>query len=194
VIAGLPGGCAGAEVLAPAGRVVFGRDGQERLLKAQAGHLDLARPVAGVQQCVQRAVGVSRLDPHQITPDLEAHQRRQAQQECLVELAEPEGKPLGSGPLLYFRWRAVGQQTTFVDNEYPVGGLVRLIQVVRGEQQGPPSATSAFMVAQKAWRLSTSIAVVGSSSTIRSLSPTIASANLTCCAWPPDSRSTLNAM
>ena len=53
-----------------------------------------------------------------------------------------------------------------------------------------PSATSAFMLAQNAWRVSTSIAVVGSSSTIRSLSPTIASANRTRWVWPPDSLST----
>jgi hypothetical protein len=93
-----------------------------------------------------RSCEMRRLDPHQVTPDLEVHQRRQSQQECLVELAEPEGKPLGSCPLLYFRWRAVGQQTTFVDNEYPVGGLVRLLQVVRGEQQGPPLGDLGFHV------------------------------------------------
>ena len=46
------------------------------------------------------------------------------------------------------------------------------------------------MDAQNRCLVSTSIAVVGSSSTIRSLSPTIASANRTRCVCPPDSRST----
>jgi hypothetical protein len=67
-----------------------------RSASAQAGHLDLARPVAGVKQRVQRAVGVSRLDPHQVTPDLEVHQRRQSQQECLIELAEQPKAGAGS--------------------------------------------------------------------------------------------------
>ena len=53
-----------------------------------------------------------------------------------------------------------------------------------------PSATSSFIDAQNRCLVSTSIAVVGSSSTIRSLSPAIASANRTRCVWPPDSRST----
>ena len=53
-----------------------------------------------------------------------------------------------------------------------------------------PSATSSFICDQNRRLVSTSIAVVGSSSTIRSHSPAIASENLTRCVCPPDSRST----
>ena len=46
------------------------------------------------------------------------------------------------------------------------------------------------MLAQNSRRVSTSIAVVGSSSTISSAWPQMARANRTRCVWPPDSRST----
>src|ERR1700761_9448117 len=60
------------------GRVVFGGDGEEGLLEAEAGDLDLARPVARVEDGVERGVRVARLDLHHVVPDLEVHQPGQA--------------------------------------------------------------------------------------------------------------------
>src|SRR3982074_597756 len=56
------------------GGVVFGGDGEEGLLEAEAGDLDLARPVARVEDGVQRGVGVAGLELHDVVPDLEVHQ------------------------------------------------------------------------------------------------------------------------
>ena len=53
-----------------------------------------------------------------------------------------------------------------------------------------PAATSSLMLFQNSRLVSTSIAAVGSSSTISSDLPQMASANLTRWVWPPDSRST----
>ena len=53
-----------------------------------------------------------------------------------------------------------------------------------------PAATSSFMLDQNSRRVSTSMAAVGSSSTISSDLPQMASANRTRWVWPPDSRST----
>ena len=49
-----------------------------------------------------------------------------------------------------------------------------------------PSATSSFMLLQNSLRVSTSMAVVGSSSTISSDWPQMASAKRTRWVWPPD--------
>src|SRR5580658_8264955 len=82
------------------GRVVFGGDGDEGLLEAEAGDFDLARPVARVQQRVKRGVGVAGLDLHQVAPDLEVHHRGQAEQELLDHPVQIEGRPSGAGPRL----------------------------------------------------------------------------------------------
>src|SRR2546421_9241988 len=82
------------------GRVVFGGDGEEGLLEAEAGDLDLARPVARVDDGVERGVGIARLDLHHVVPDLEVHQPGQAEQERLVHLVQAEGEPPGPGPRL----------------------------------------------------------------------------------------------
>src|SRR6478752_9657758 len=81
------------------GPVVFGGDGEEGLLEAEAGDLDLARPVAGVEDGVQRGVGVARLELHHVVPDVEVHQPGQAEQEGLVHPVQAEGDPLGPGAL-----------------------------------------------------------------------------------------------
>src|SRR2546421_2449226 len=82
------------------GRVVFRGDGEEGLLEAEAGDLDLARPVARVEDGVERGVRVARLDLHHVVPDLEVHQPGQAEQEGLVHPVQAEGDPLGAGPRL----------------------------------------------------------------------------------------------
>src|SRR5215831_12637269 len=78
------------------GSVVFRGDGEEGLLEAEASDLDLARPVARVEDGVQRGVRVARLDLHHVVPDLEVYQPGQAEQEGLVHLVQAEGEPLGS--------------------------------------------------------------------------------------------------
>src|ERR1700758_4744602 len=62
------------------GPVVFGGDRDEGLLKAETADLDLAWPVARVEDRVQRRVGVAGLDLHDVVPDLEVHQSAQAEQ------------------------------------------------------------------------------------------------------------------
>src|SRR5580692_8981901 len=52
------------------GRVVFGGDGDEGLLEAEAGDFDLARPVARVEHRVEGGVGIAGLDLHHVVPDL----------------------------------------------------------------------------------------------------------------------------
>src|ERR1700755_1828053 len=82
------------------GRVVFGGDGDEGLLAAEASDLDLARPVARVEDGVERGVRVARLDLHHVVPDLQVHQPGQGEQEGLVHVAQAEGEPPGPGPRL----------------------------------------------------------------------------------------------
>src|SRR5690349_19355765 len=77
------------------GPVVFRGDGQEGLLEAEAGDLDLARPVARVEDGVERGVRVAGLDLHHVVPDLEVHQPGQAEHEGLVHLVQAEGEPPG---------------------------------------------------------------------------------------------------
>src|ERR1051325_7768213 len=91
------------------GRVVFRGDGEEGLLEAEAGGLDLARPVARVEDGVERGVRVARLDLDDVVPDLEVHQPGQAEQERLVDVVEAEREPFGAGPGLDLGGRAVGQ-------------------------------------------------------------------------------------
>src|SRR6201986_1193967 len=98
------------------GRVVFGGDGEEGLLEAAAGDLDLARPVAPVEDGVERGFRVPRLDLHHVVPDLEVHQPGQAEQEGLVHVAQEEGEPPGPGPRLDFGRLAVGEQPAPVDD------------------------------------------------------------------------------
>src|SRR5271166_1536320 len=73
----------GAMAVLGGAMVVLGGDGEERLLQAEAGDLDLARPVAGVEERVQGAVRIRRLDLHQVVPDLHVDQGRQAEDERL---------------------------------------------------------------------------------------------------------------
>src|SRR6266568_6164158 len=80
-----------SRVCVSVGRVVFGGDGDEGLLQAEAADLDLMRPVARVEDRVQRGVGVARLDLHHVVPDLQVHQPGQAEQEWLVDPVQPEG-------------------------------------------------------------------------------------------------------
>ena len=56
-----------------------------------------------------------------------------------------------------------------------------------------PRSAWAFMDCQKICRFSTSMPVVGSSSTISSLSPAIAMAKRTRWVWPPESLSALRS-
>src|SRR6266571_8106792 len=147
------------------GRIVFRGDGEEGLFKAEAGDLDLARPVARVEDGVKRGVRVARLDLHHVVPDLEVHQPGQAEQEGLVHLVQAEGEPPGPGPRLDLGGRAVGEQTAPVDDQDPVRRLVGLLQVVRANRSVRPAATSSFMLFQNSRRVSTSMAAVGSSST-----------------------------
>ncbi len=136
------GQCAGhvssSPLLMSVGRVVFGGDGEEGLLEAEAGDLDLARPVARVEDGVQRGVRVGRLDLHHVVPDLKVHQPGQAEQEGLVHRVQAEGEPLGPGPRLDLGGRAIGEQPAPVDDQDPVRRLVGLLQVVRGEQERAP--------------------------------------------------------
>src|SRR5580693_8748842 len=83
-------------LLCPVGSVVFGGDGDEGLLEAETGDLDVTWPQARVQYPVQRGVGVAGLDLHEVAPDLEVHQRGQAQEELLVHLAQVERDPPGA--------------------------------------------------------------------------------------------------
>src|ERR1700731_3457830 len=82
---------------AAVGGVVFRGDGQEGLLEAEAGDLDVTWPQARVQYRVQRGVGVAGLDLHEVAPDLEVHQRGQAEQELLIHPVQVERDPLGAG-------------------------------------------------------------------------------------------------
>src|SRR6266699_3316178 len=61
--------------------VILGSDRDERLLQAQARHLDLMRPVPGVEDRVQRRVGVGDLQLDEVAADLQADQPRQPEQE-----------------------------------------------------------------------------------------------------------------
>src|ERR1043165_755479 len=72
------------------GPVVFRGDGEEGLLEAEAGGLDLARPVARVDDGVERGVRVARLDLHHVVPDLEVHQPGQAEQEGNISIGWDE--------------------------------------------------------------------------------------------------------
>src|SRR5690348_3951091 len=65
--------------------VVLGSDRDEGLLQAQARYLDLVRPVPGVEDRVQRRVGVRYLELDEVAADLQVDQPRQPQQECLVD-------------------------------------------------------------------------------------------------------------
>src|SRR5712664_1611700 len=104
--------------------VVFGGDGDERLLQAQAGYLDLARPVPAVQHRVQRRVGVGHLELDEISTHLQVDQPWQAEQERLVHRVEPERHPARPGALLYLGRRAVGEQPAPVDYQDPVRRMV----------------------------------------------------------------------
>src|ERR1700745_727419 len=117
------------------GRVVFGGDGEEGLLEAEAGDLDLARPVARVEDGVERGVRVARLDLHHRLPDLEVHQPGQAEQEGLVHVAQAEGEPPGPGPRLDLGGRAVGEQPGPGYEQGPGRRLVGLLNAVRGQQE-----------------------------------------------------------
>src|SRR6266702_2717021 len=64
--------------------VILGGNRDEGLLQAQARHLDLMRPVPGVQDRVQRRVGVGYLELHEVATDLQVDQPRQPEQERLV--------------------------------------------------------------------------------------------------------------
>src|SRR6516162_6482635 len=88
------------------GPVVFGGDGEERLLKAEAADLDLARAVRGVEQRVQRGVGIGRLNLDDVAPHVEADQPGQPEQYRLVHVVQPEREALSPGPRLDLGGRA----------------------------------------------------------------------------------------
>src|SRR6201986_114221 len=92
------------------GPVVFRGDGEEGLLEAEAGDLDLLRAVARLEDGGERGGRVARLNLHHVVPDLEVHQPGQAEQEGLVHLVQAEGEPPGPGPRLDLGGRAVGGQ------------------------------------------------------------------------------------
>ena len=71
--------------------------------------------------------------------------------------------------------RAVGDDAAVVEDDDPVRDLVRLVEVVGGEQHGPALGGERRMSSQNARRLSTSMATVGSSRNTRSGSPAIRS-------------------
>src|SRR5580700_2799555 len=88
-------------LLCPVGSVVFGGDGDEGLLEAEAGDLDVTWPQARVQYPVQRGVGVAGLDLHEVAPDFHVHQPGQAEQELLIRPVQVERNPPGARLGLY---------------------------------------------------------------------------------------------
>jgi hypothetical protein len=67
------------------------------LFQVHAGNFEFARPVPGVEEGLQDAVGVGWLELDPVALDIEAYQRGQPAQERPVRDFQPETDPLGAG-------------------------------------------------------------------------------------------------
>jgi hypothetical protein len=109
-------------------------DRHEGLLEAQRADLDLLRAKALVEQGVEGLVRIRGLDVHVVVHHVQRDHVRQVQQLLAGDAGQPEGDPLEAGHRLDVGDGAVRQQPPLVDDDHLVGDLVRLLQVVRGEQ------------------------------------------------------------
>ena len=161
----------------------------EDLLQARPRDLQVTERDAAAHQVADGGVGVQRIDRDagvaqtstSVTPSSSESDARSGRSQMKHSRREATAAlRVAPGP----------SATTlpWLSTKHAVGDLVRLGQMMSGEQHGA-ALVPECIIRQKPWRASTSMAEVGSSRNTTSGSPAMAMAKRTRWACPPESRS-----